>query len=147
MPLRDILHNPDIAHYVLGWPRAGDIGVVAADGDPVGAAWLRFFAPTDPGFGFVADTIPELSIGVVRPRRGQGVGGRLLDALLTAAGAAGIDAVSLSVERDNPARRLYERLGFRPVGAVGGSMTMLLRLGHSGALDYDPPPVPSAPMA
>jgi ribosomal protein S18 acetylase RimI-like enzyme len=34
----------------------------------------------------------------------------------------------LSVEPDNHARRLYKRLGFETVGAVGGSLTMLLRL-------------------
>jgi len=32
----------------------------------------------------------------------------------------------LSVEPDNPARRLYERYGFQVVGTVDGSLTMLL---------------------
>jgi len=36
--------------------------------------------------------------------------------------------LSLSVEVDNYARRLYERVGFRQVGEVNGSVTMLLRL-------------------
>jgi len=34
----------------------------------------------------------------------------------------------LSVEPDNPARRLYERFGFQQVGDADGSLTMLLRL-------------------
>jgi len=42
--------------------------------------------------------------------------------------ASGIPGLSLSVEPDNPARRLYEQLGFEAVGGVGGSITMLLRL-------------------
>lgn len=41
----------------------------------------------------------------------------------------GVKAVSLSVDRDNPERHLYERVGFREVGPVGGSITMLLSLG------------------
>lgn len=39
-----------------------------------------------------------------------------------------VEAVSLSVETNNYARRLCERVGFRTVGAHGGSLTMLLRL-------------------
>jgi hypothetical protein len=37
-------------------------------------------------------------------------------------------AVSLNVEAENPARRLYRRFGFEPVGGVGGSPTLLLLL-------------------
>ena len=40
----------------------------------------------------------------------------------------GLPALSLSVESDNYARGLYERVGFKAVRAVGGSLTMLLRL-------------------
>jgi len=37
-----ILSAANTAHYVAGWPRATDLGVVAeADGQPAGAAWLR----------------------------------------------------------------------------------------------------------
>jgi hypothetical protein len=35
--------------------------------------------------------------------------------------------ISLSVVESSPARRLYERLGFREVGRVGDSPVMLLR--------------------
>lgn len=44
--------------------------------------------------------------------RGQGVGGALLRALFAEAESAG-RTVSVHVEHFNPARRLYERLGFR----------------------------------
>lgn len=124
----DVLRNPELARYIEGWPRPGDLGVIAEDDIPIGAAWLRFFPATDPGYGFVDDTIPELGIGVVGGRRGQGIGGLLLDALLSAARHAGSDAVSLSVANGNGARRLYERHGFQPVGEAGGSVTMVLRL-------------------
>jgi GNAT superfamily N-acetyltransferase len=44
--------------------------------------------------------------------RRQGIGGRLVQALIAEAGQAG-RAVTLGVVKVNPARRLYERLGFR----------------------------------
>lgn len=124
----DVMREPELAHYVAGWPQPGDLGVVAEYEHPVGAAWLRFFSASDPGYGFVDAATPEVSMGVVQEWRGRGVGARLLDALVDAAREAGLVTLSLSVESDNYARRLYERHGFRQVGLVGGSLTMLLRL-------------------
>lgn len=127
----DVLADPELAHYVTGWPRAGDRGVVADDvdsGAPIGAAWWRFFTTSDPGYGFVDPATPELSMAVVRPRRGRGIGRILLAALVETARSAAIPALSLSVEPDNHARRLYERVGFAPVGRLGGSITMILHL-------------------
>ena len=40
----------------------------------------------------------------------------------------GYEAVSLSVERGNPALRLYEKHGFRVVREVGQTYTMLATL-------------------
>lgn len=124
----DVLREPGLAHYVADWPRSGDLGVVAEDDQPVGAAWLRFFTADAPGYGFVDETVPEISMAVVGPRRGQGIGRGLLDALITVAREVGIPALSLSVEPDNHARRLYERVGFRTTGHHGGAVTMVLQL-------------------
>ncbi|WP_374929472.1 GNAT family N-acetyltransferase [Kytococcus sedentarius] len=127
--LEDIGADPRLAHYVDGWPRAGDLGVLAESGGaPVGAAWVRQFGADDPGYGFVDTATPELSMGVAPTWRGRGVGGRLLDGLLTAARDAEVPAVSLSVEVDNHALRLYRSRGFVEVGESGNSITMLRRL-------------------
>lgn len=56
------------------------------------------------------------------------MGARLLDTLVQAAREDGLTALSLSVEPDKYARRLYERFGFQPIGHVGGSLSMLLPL-------------------
>lgn len=124
----DVLRDPDLAHYVTEWPRASDLGVVAVDDRPVGAAWLRFFTPDDPGYGFVDEVIPEISMAVVGHCRGQGIGTLLLDALITASRDKGIPALSLSVEPDNDARCLYEQAGFQQAGHHDGAITMILRL-------------------
>jgi pimeloyl-ACP methyl ester carboxylesterase/GNAT superfamily N-acetyltransferase len=111
-----IFATPAIAHYVSGWPRDGDVGVVAeAAGSPVGAAWLRFLPADDPGYGFVGPDVPELSIGVVPLWRGRGVGRALLRAIAATARAAGLGRISLSVQRQNFAAALYRAEGYRVV--------------------------------
>ena len=71
--------------------------------------------PHDPGYGFVDEGTPEVSLGVRAEARGRGVGTSLLTALVREAGRRGLAALSLSIEPDNPAVRLYERLGFQIV--------------------------------
>ncbi len=102
------------------------MGMVAEDGQPVSAAWLRLLPEQDPGYGFVDEQTPELSIGVVPAHRGRGIGSLLLEAPIEAARKQRYQALSLSVEPDNPAQRLYERHGFQMIGTVDGSLTMLL---------------------
>jgi ribosomal protein S18 acetylase RimI-like enzyme len=126
-----VLNHAAFVHYVAGWLAPGDLGVVAVagapdDGGPVGAAWLRCLPADDPGYGFVAEDVPELSVGVHPEHRGRGIGRRLLRALLAAARERGTARVSLSVERANRARDLYLGEGFRVVGGDGTSDTMLI---------------------
>jgi GNAT superfamily N-acetyltransferase len=120
--------DPGLAHYVDGWMRPGDLGVVAvaSGGGPIGAAWLRYLPAK--GYGYVRDDVPELSMGVVQAWRGQGVGRALLRDVLAAARSAGVAAVSLSVERANVAARLYAAEGFRMVASLEDADTMLAEL-------------------
>jgi GNAT superfamily N-acetyltransferase len=107
---RSVLRNPAIARYVDGWgTRNRDTGLIAlADNLPVGAAWLRWFPASDPGYGFVDENTPELSVAVLAAHRGKGIGSMLLERLLE-----GVPATSLSCDPANPAWRLYLRLGFK----------------------------------
>jgi GNAT superfamily N-acetyltransferase len=129
-PAEILLADPHLSRYLAAWGRAGDAGIVALDerDRPIGAAWYRLFTRDEPGYGFLAESIPELSIGVRPSVRGRGVGTALMNALVRLAREEGHAALSLSVEPDNPARRLYERVGFRKVGTEGGSWTMRLDL-------------------
>jgi len=91
--------------------RRGDLGLIALiDGAPVGAAWLRYFAASDPGYGFVDERTPELSIAVLPAHRGNGIGSSLMQGLLE-----GVHSTSLSCDPANPAWGLYVRFGFAPL--------------------------------
>ncbi len=122
-----------VARYVTNWGRPGDAGLVALEGaNRVGAAWYRLFPGDEPGFGFVDESTPELTIAVVPSRRGHGFGHELMTGLLEQARKDGFEAVSLSVEKDSPAVRLYERYGFEKVEERGVSWTMRARLDQAG---------------
>jgi GNAT superfamily N-acetyltransferase len=121
--------DPDlpVARYVNGWGRPGDAGLIAWESGPVGAAWYRLFPAAAPGFGFVDEQTPELTIAVVPSRRGGGLGAQLMEALLARAKEQGYTAISLSAEKGMTT--LYERFGFRSVEEKDGTVTMRADLG------------------
>lgn len=117
-----------LSRYTENWGRPGDVALVAMEsGHRVGAAWFRSFKASAPGYGFVDENTPELTIAVVPSRRRHGVGQELLTALLQQAEAAGYSGVSLSVEHDSAAVGFYERNGFERVGEEDAAYTMLRR--------------------
>ena len=118
-----------LERYVAGWGRPGDFALVAIDEfQPVGAAWYRLFEAEEPGYGYVDERTPELTIAIVPSRRGKGLGRDLLTKLLEQALEDGYSEVSLSVEPDNPAIHLYEEHGFTPAGERGGATVMRAQL-------------------
>jgi GNAT superfamily N-acetyltransferase len=105
-----------LARYVENWGRAGDVALIATEtGHRVGAAWFRLFKEGAPGYGFVDERTPELTIAVVPSRRRHGVGAELMAGLLERAAAEGHPGISLSVEQHSPAVAFYERHGFERV--------------------------------
>ena len=125
-PPRSVLDLPGIAHYVAGWGRPGDFGVIARSGEEaVGAAWFRLFPSGARGFGYVDDATPELSMAVRPDRRGLGIGTALLERLCAAARERGFGRISLSVDVRNRALRLYRRLGFEVVAEADLAYTMV----------------------
>lgn len=127
----EVMADPRYARYLDGWPRRGDVGLVAEQGGPVGAAWYRTYTEEIHGYGFVAEDVPELSIAVIATHRHVGIGRRLLVGLIEASLEQGCEALSLSVREANPARRLYESAGFEVVEKHGTSWTMVRRAGRS----------------
>jgi len=121
--------EPPVQRYVERWGRPGDTALIAIqDFQRVGAAWFRLFTDDNPGYGFVDEETPELSIAIVPSKRGTGLGSELLDALLERARADGYEAITLSVEKDSPAVGLYERHGFERLGEDDGGVTMKANL-------------------
>ena len=79
---------------------------------------MRQLTADDPGYGYVADGVPELGIAVLAGWRRRGVGRALIRALVADARIRGVRAVSLSVERANHAAHLYADEGFSVVSVL-----------------------------
>jgi GNAT superfamily N-acetyltransferase len=75
--------------------------VILRDGQPIGRLYVARWAAE----------VRIVDIALLPEHRGAGIGTAILRDLLAEAGATG-KPVRIHVERLNPARRLYERLGF-----------------------------------
>jgi GNAT superfamily N-acetyltransferase len=112
-PFEFVVAHPQVRIFHEGWGRAGDAALVAEEHDRVvGLVWYRLFTAAEHGEGFVDERTPEVAIAVIDGCRGRGIGTALMEAIHDRARRDGVVRLSLSVDRDNPARRLYLRLGY-----------------------------------
>ena len=124
-PPRSIINQPEIFVYIKDFgSQSGDFGVVAEqNGQIIGAAWTRII----PAYGFIDQATPELAISLFPEFRGYGIGTKLMTKLLEILRENGYKRTSLSVQKDNPAVRFYQRLGYKLSGE---------RLDQTGHEDY-----------
>ena len=94
-------------HYLEHYSGAS-FDVVERDGVPVGRLYVARWA----------DEIRIMELALLPEQRGAGIGTQLVRAILDEAARSG-KRTSVHVEQHNPARRLYERLGFVPVAERG----------------------------
>ena len=128
-PPRSFVHEPHVSRYVEDFGRKGDVAFVLVDGDQlVGGIWSRLFLDAGRGHGFVDESTPELGMAVFDGYRGRGFGTQLMQRLIESLTGSGFEKVSLSVDRRNPALRLYARFGFEVVREKGNAYTMLKTL-------------------
>jgi ribosomal-protein-alanine N-acetyltransferase len=98
---QDELADTELRHYL----------VAEQDGKVVGSAGLLA----------IGETGQILTVGVLPAARRQGIGERLVLALVAEAGRRGAEELLLEVRIDNAAaRQLYEKLGFAVIGTRRG---------------------------
>ena len=112
-PEFSIIELPELSlDYDAFGSRADDFCLVAEDeGIVAGAAWIRVMDD----YGHVDDRTPSLAISVLKEYRGKGIGTRILQALLESLKSKGYERVSLAVQKENYAVRMYEHAGFRTI--------------------------------
>ena len=124
-PSKDIIEHPDLQIYVADFGKKDDLCYVAeVDGKVVGAVWTRIIND----YGHVDDTIPSLSISLLKEYRNLGIGTELTKQLLLTLKEREYKQVSLSVQKINYAVSMYKKVGFEVVLENGEDYVMLCKL-------------------
>ena len=100
-------HEAQHGHYSLHFGDAEWL-IIEREGESIGRLYIRD----------EAEQLHVIDISLVPESRGQGIGGAILRDVLGEARELG-KSVSIYVEKVNPARRLYDRLGFEPIEDKG----------------------------
>ena len=88
-------------------------------GHRIGAGWFRLFREAAPGYGFVDDETPEVTVVVIPSRQGQGIGQLLLAGLVERAQADAYRAPLGLGREDGPEVATYEAAGFEQIAETG----------------------------
>ena len=117
-PSRDIIQIPELQVYIENFgTREDDFGLVAeVNQEVVGAIWARIMKD----YGHIDDDTPSLALAIHEEYRGKGIGTALIREMLANLKSKKYSFVSLSVQKSNPAFRLYQRVGFETMGETMG---------------------------
>ena len=124
-PPFEIVERPELRLYTDYFGSSKhDRAYVAVSGDRViGAAWARIMND----YGHIDDDTPSLAVSLYPDYRGHGIGTRLMRALLDDLKEAGYAQISLAVQKENYAVKMYRKLGFEAVGENSEEYIMLCR--------------------
>lgn len=112
-PPKSVITCPELQVYIadFGNSKHDKALIVEVDGNIVGAIWARIMND----YGHIDENTPSLAMSVLKAYRGMGIGTLLLTQMLLAEKAAGYAKISLSVQKDNYAVKLYRKAGFTTV--------------------------------
>lgn len=125
-PPRSIIEQEDLQLYVRGFGESPHDHCLVAecDGKIVGAVWVRVMDD----YGHVDNQTPSLAISLYPDYRGQGIGTQLLRQMMELLRQKGYAQVSLSVQKENYALRMYQKAGFEIVEDRGEELLMIAQL-------------------
>ena len=125
-PAREIIEQPELKLYYEDFGKGmADYCIVADDdGRVIGAVWTRIMKD----YGHVDDDTPSFAISLYKEYRGQGIGTRLMENMLTLLKEKGYKRASLAVQKANYAVRMYEKVGFKTVGENEEEFIMVCKL-------------------
>ena len=125
-PPKSIIYRPELQVYISKFGKnQHDIAFVAdMDGKIVGAVWVRIMDD----YGHIDDSTPSFAISLYKEYRGKGIGTLLMKEMLSALKERGYKQASLSVQKENYAAKMYQKLGFQIISENEEEYLMLIKL-------------------
>lgn len=112
-PPKSIISSPELQVYVEQFGEGDADHALAAevDGKIVGAVWVRIMND----YGHIDENTPSLAISLYKPYRRFGLGTALMKEMIVLLKEQGHKQVSLAVQKENYALKMYLRAGFQIV--------------------------------
>lgn len=125
-PPKSIVKNEDLQIYVRNFGLSPDDKCLVAETKEkiVGAVWSRIMED----YGHIADGVPSIAISLYKEYRNQGIGTELLRQIIRLLRSEGYEKVSLSVQKENYASRMYLKAGFVVLKETEEEFIMVLDL-------------------
>ncbi len=125
-PPKSIIYRPELQVYISEFGTSKhDIAFVAdIDGKIVGAVWVRIMND----YGHIDDNTPSFAMSVYKEYRGKGIGTALMKKILATLKERGYKQASLSVQKENFAAKMYQKLGFQIIGVNEEEFLMLKKI-------------------
>jgi ribosomal protein S18 acetylase RimI-like enzyme len=132
-PSFDIIKTPELQVYINNFGnKIDDYCLVAEDDDEkiIGGVWVRIISGEITGFGYVDDETPEFAISLFEKYRNQGIGTKLMLAMIDYLRNKKYKQCSLAVQKANYAVKMYKNIGFQIIKEKEEEFLMLLELGN-----------------
>ena len=125
-PSKSIIKNEELQVYVKDFGKEKDDLALVAEikGKVVGAVWTRIMND----YGHIDDETPSLAISIYKEYRGYGMGTALMKEILSMLKQRGYKRISLSVQKENYAVKMYKNVGFTILEENGEEYLMTCKL-------------------
>ena len=111
---KEVINQPALKIYIEDFGKQDDFCLVAdINGTVIGAVWTRIICGEVKGFGNIDEYTPEFAISIYKEYRNIGIGTALMKDMLELLEEHGYRRVSLAVQKDNYAVRMYKDVGFQ----------------------------------
>ncbi len=123
MPPKSVVDLPELSVYISGFGKSRCDKALAAElnGKVIGIVWCRIMND----FGHIDNETPSLAMSLYKEYRGRKIGTALLLSMIRWIKKSGYKAISLSVQKENYAVRMYKKAGFKTVRETSEEFIML----------------------
>lgn len=127
---REIIETLEINVFIdkFGSKKDDHCLVAKLDGKIIGAVWVRILDGEVKGYGNLDSQTPEFAISLFKEYRSKGYGTMMMSEMIKYLKSKGYSQASLSVDKENYATKMYQKLGFNIFCENEHDFIMLLKL-------------------